>query len=115
VKHCHRVPFCRLTAKSVNSQKMRLIAHDILIVGVRNACHIYVDNKNRHIDMKMQYGSDATSRGAGWLVPFALPFDLVMIGKESRPTHCVFTLVRAAISRSLWTTGLSMAFAFSRH
>jgi hypothetical protein len=42
-------------------------------------------------------------------------FVWVMIGQESRLSHCVFALVLAALSRSLWTTGLSMALAFSRH
>jgi hypothetical protein len=39
----------------------------------------------------------------------------VVVGQESRPTHWALVLVRAAKSRSRWTTGLSEAWAFSRH
>ena len=48
-----------MTGESVKSQKMPLIAHDTLIVGVRSAYNIYVDSTNRHIDVKIQYNNNA--------------------------------------------------------
>jgi hypothetical protein len=81
---------CPMTVESVNSQKMLLIAHDTLIVGERNAYHIYVNKNNRSSHMKMQYTNNAKSWRAERLVSITPPFDLIF---RSRGHHAVWSSI----------------------